>query len=164
MTSFWSPANKTKIFPRLEYRTRGRIDISTRFNFAQASSHMAAFNAGCPVYLLRHPIPRYAMQNPSNIPRFSIRFQLRQRPPSSLEPKSLRLHSAPATLQRRAIRPKIGLLTIEEVFPPNAAAVAHASEDTALLVEVDRRVELGDVTGVHDEDAVVADDGAESVG
>lgn len=83
--------------------------------------------------------------------------------PTNLRLNSFRLHSTPGALKRRAIRAEVGLLAIEEVFPSNAAAIAHAPEDTALLVQVDRRVELGDVAGVHDEDAIVANDGPKPV-
>lgn len=39
--------------------------------------------------------------------------------------------------------------TVEEVFTSDATPVAHTSEDAAPVVEVDGRVELGDISSVH---------------
>ena len=51
-----------------------------------------------------------------------------------------------------------------DILQPDAASVAHASKDAALVPEREGGVHLGDVAGVHDADAVVADDGAQAVG
>ena len=56
------------------------------------------------------------------------------------------------------------LLTSEEVFPANARAVTHAPENSTTVVEINRAVQLGDPAGVHDQDAVVADDSLEAMG
>ena len=66
-----------------------------------------------------------------------------------------RLHCAPGSLQFWTGGAKVRLVTAEEIFTSYAAPVTHAPEDAALIVEVDRTVELCHVTLVHNKDAII---------
>lgn len=65
----------------------------------------------------------------------------------------------------RALPKQTRLPRRPNVLDPNTRTAAHATEDRVLLCKERLwRVELGDLSGVHHEDAVVADDGVEAVG
>ena len=63
---------------------------------------------------------------------------------------SFQLHCAPCPLHLWAGLAKISLVAVEEVFASDATTVTHASEDASLIVKIDRAVELGNVSRVHD--------------
>ena len=66
-----------------------------------------------------------------------------------------RLHCAPGSLQFRTGGAKVRLVTAEEIFTSYTAPVTHAPEDAALIVKVDRTIELCHITLVHNKDAII---------
>lgn len=62
-----------------------------------------------------------------------------------------------------AQREKARLNRPNKVLSPNPRALTHALEDAALVVQPQRAVELRDQPRVHDADAVVVDDGLETM-
>jgi hypothetical protein len=61
-----------------------------------------------------------------------------------------------------AIRPPPPLC-LEEVFPPDPTAITHALENAAPVVQIDWPVKLRNRARVHDADAVVPDNGFQTV-
>ena len=66
-----------------------------------------------------------------------------------------KLSRTSCALDLRTFRSKVRLVAVEEVFSPDAAPIAHASENAALVVEIDGHVELGYISCVHDEYSVI---------
>lgn len=68
-----------------------------------------------------------------------------------------KLRRASSLLQLRAFCSEIPLGAGKKFFPSDSASVAHASEYTASIVEINGSIELSYISGVHDENAVVSE-------
>jgi hypothetical protein len=51
----------------------------------------------------------------------------------------------------------------QDVLSPDSTAFAHALENSSLIVEIDRRVKLSNLSSIHDANTVVVDDGFQSM-
>jgi hypothetical protein len=51
----------------------------------------------------------------------------------------------------------------QDVLSPDSTAFAHALENSSLIVEIDRRVKLSNLSSIHDADTVVVDNGLQSM-
>ena len=82
------------------------------------------------------------------------------KPPKTVIYSLPNLQRTPRPLQSRTRIIKVRLGTIEEIIPPNAGPIAHTPKDAPPIVQIDRRIELGDVPCIHDQDSIVPNLGA----
>lgn len=62
----------------------------------------------------------------------------------------LQLSCALCPLKDRTVSAEICLAAVEEVFSSDPASVTHASKDATLIVQIDRCIELGNISCIHD--------------